>query len=53
MQYDVSTPEDYMKSLEADWRKEKLGELRGLILQQDPAIRCAVSAGCPRSDLDD
>ena len=39
MQYDVSSPSEYMESLEPDWRKEKLQELRELILQQDSAIQ--------------
>ena len=39
MQYDVTSPAEYMKSLDLDWRKEKLQELRELILQQDSAIQ--------------
>jgi len=39
MQYDVKNPSEYMKSLDVDWRKEKLQELRELILQQDSAIQ--------------
>ena len=39
MQYDVRSPAEYMESLEPDWRKEKLQELRELILQQDSAIQ--------------
>ena len=39
MQYDVSSPSEYIKSLDADWRKEKLQELRDIILQQDSAIQ--------------
>ncbi|GGW76374.1 DUF1801 domain-containing protein [Alteromonas halophila] len=38
MQYDVSTPADYIKALDGDWRKEKLLLLRQLILHQDSAI---------------
>ena len=34
MQYDVQTPEEYLESLPLDWRKEKLEELRSLILRQ-------------------
>lgn len=38
MQYDVSNPQDYIESLALDWRKEKLQQLRQLILKQDGAI---------------
>jgi hypothetical protein len=38
MQYDVTNPLEYMASLDLDWRKEKLLELRAMILQQDPTI---------------
>ncbi len=34
MQYDVSNPTEYLAALEPDWRKEKLGQLRSLILEQ-------------------
>lgn len=34
MQYDADDPEEYLKSLSSDWRKEKLEELRALILNQ-------------------
>ncbi|BFM48754.1 DUF1801 domain-containing protein [Marinomonas sp. THO17] len=43
MQYDVNTPSEYMKSLDLDWRKEKLQELREMILQQDSAIQEAIN----------
>ncbi|MEM7296964.1 MAG: DUF1801 domain-containing protein [Bacteroidota bacterium] len=33
MQYDVSTPEEYLDQLENDWRKETLLQLRDLISQ--------------------
>ena len=39
MQYDVGSPAEYMESLERDWRKEKLQELREMILKQDSAIQ--------------
>ena len=39
MLYDVSSPLEYMESLALDWRKEKLQELRGIILKQDSAIQ--------------
>lgn len=38
MQYDVKNPIDYMESLDKDWRKDKLQELRSIILQQDSSI---------------
>lgn len=39
MQYDVSSPPEYMESLDLDWRKEKLQELRTIILRQDSEIQ--------------
>ena len=39
MQYDVSSPPEYMQSLDEDWRKEKLQTLRTIILQQDSEIQ--------------
>lgn len=32
MQYDANTPEEYLELLEPDWRKEKLEQLRNLLL---------------------
>lgn len=32
MQYDANTPEEYLELLEPDWRKEKLEQLRKLLL---------------------
>ncbi|MEM8641056.1 MAG: DUF1801 domain-containing protein [Cyanobacteria bacterium P01_G01_bin.54] len=34
MQYEADSPEAYLQSLALDWRKEKLEELRTLILSQ-------------------
>jgi uncharacterized protein YdhG (YjbR/CyaY superfamily) len=39
MQYDVSSPLEYMESLAIDWRKEKLQNLREIILKQDSEIQ--------------
>ena len=38
MLYDVKTLKEYMESLDLDWRKEKLQELRNIILKQDAKI---------------
>lgn len=38
MLYDVSNPEEYLNALELDWRKEKLLELREIILAECPEI---------------
>ena len=38
MQYDVSSPKQYMESLESDWRKDKLQQLREIIFKQDSDI---------------
>lgn len=43
MQYDASSPSEYIESLDADWRKEKLLELRQLIPQQDADIQETIS----------
>jgi len=38
MQYDVSTSEEYLEILEEDWRKEKLLEIREIILTYAPEL---------------
>lgn len=38
MQYDVRTPEEYVKALEGDWRREKLLKLRALIQEAGPEL---------------
>ncbi|MEP1097378.1 MAG: DUF1801 domain-containing protein [Cyclobacteriaceae bacterium] len=38
MQYEAKTPKEYMDGLEDDWRKEKVGELRQMILSKDEGI---------------
>ncbi len=43
MQYDVSSSLEYMEALDLDWRKEKLLELREIILRQDSAIQETIS----------
>lgn len=43
MQYDVSTPSEYLDALDVDWRKEKLLELREMILQQDAEIQESIN----------
>lgn len=39
MQYDVNTPTEYLESLEEDWRKEKLLEVRSLIFSYAPKMK--------------
>lgn len=39
MQYDVSTPDEYMKALGDDWRRATLTSLRQLIKEKAPALR--------------
>jgi hypothetical protein len=36
MQYDVSTPDEYLKALEQDWRRDTLLRLRDLIQSSAP-----------------
>ncbi|HOB43907.1 MAG TPA: DUF1801 domain-containing protein [Bacillota bacterium] len=38
MQYDVKSPEEYLETLENDWRKDKLLEVRRLIMQHGPEL---------------
>lgn len=39
MQYDVSTPSEYLEALDQDWRKEKLLELRALVFEKAPDLK--------------
>ncbi|WP_299482681.1 iron chaperone [uncultured Roseibium sp.] len=39
MQYEASDPQDYLRQLDDDWRRQGLLELRELILASDPEIR--------------
>ena len=39
MQYDVQTPEEYLRVLEHDWRRDTLLALRELIRQNAPELR--------------
>lgn len=39
MQYDVSTPEEYMNVLEDDWRRETVVALRRLIQEKAPGLQ--------------
>lgn len=38
MQYEAKTPEEYFKLLENDWRKEKLLDIRRIILKYAPEL---------------
>ncbi|MCK9526069.1 MAG: DUF1801 domain-containing protein [Limnochordia bacterium] len=38
MQYDVKNPEEYLEVLDADWRKDKLLEIRRMILEYGPEL---------------
>ncbi len=39
MQYDVSTPEEYLTALEDDWRRRTLMQIRHLIQTAGPQLR--------------
>lgn len=39
MLYDVENPTEYLKTIEADWRKDKLKELRSLIKKNVPTVK--------------
>lgn len=43
MQHADNTPAEFIECLEADWRKEKLQQIRALILAQDPDITESIS----------
>lgn len=38
MQYDAKNPEEYFKLLEDDWRKEKLLQIRRMIMEYGPEL---------------
>lgn len=38
MQYEVNNPEEYFELLEDDWRKEKLMDIRRIILAYGPEL---------------
>ena len=38
MQYDVTTPDEYLEVLQKDWRREKILEIRQILLNQTPAL---------------
>lgn len=38
MQYEADSPQEYLKSLLPDWRKEKIEELRAIILRQSDGL---------------
>lgn len=38
MQYDVSTPSEYMAALEEDWRKDTVADLRRLVAELAPEL---------------
>ena len=43
MQYDVTTPSEYIEILDNDWRREKLLKLRGLIRSAAPKLQEGIS----------
>ena len=45
MQYDAETPAEYLKEIEADWRKEKLLELRKIIKKHCPDLKEGIKYG--------
>ncbi|MDH5271002.1 MAG: DUF1801 domain-containing protein [Candidatus Krumholzibacteria bacterium] len=42
MQYDVKTPEEYMKAIDDDWRRETLMDLRQVIKNEAPELSEAI-----------
>jgi uncharacterized protein YdhG (YjbR/CyaY superfamily) len=45
MQYDAKTPQEYLELLDPDWRREKLLELRELIMAEGPELIEGISYG--------
>jgi uncharacterized protein YdhG (YjbR/CyaY superfamily) len=45
MQYDASTPTEYLQLLEPDWRKDKLLEIRTLIKKHGPELKEGIRYG--------
>lgn len=43
MLYNAKTPEEYLKMLDSDWRKDKVLELRAMILATDTKITEGIS----------
>ncbi len=39
MQYDVTTPAEYIEALDQDWRKEKIEQLRSIIKTSAPLLK--------------
>jgi uncharacterized protein YdhG (YjbR/CyaY superfamily) len=42
MQYDVSTPDEYLSVLEQDWRRDTLLSLREIIQRKAPELKEAI-----------
>lgn len=38
MQYDVQTPQEYLETLGSDWRKDKVEELRSILMSYAPEL---------------
>jgi uncharacterized protein YdhG (YjbR/CyaY superfamily) len=55
MQYDVETAQEYLHALADDWRREKVEELRAIIMECDPdlreEIRYKMLAYCHEGDI--
>ena len=45
MQYEVSTPREYLEVLVPDWRKETLLEVRGMIRRHGPELKEGIRYG--------
>jgi len=43
MQYEVSTPKEYLQVIEDDWRKKKVLQLREMVLELDPNLSEEIS----------
>jgi len=46
MQYDVSTPDEYLRALEDDWRRDTLMSLRTLIQRAAPELAESIRYRC-------
>ena len=45
MQYDAATPAEYLAMLDQDWRRDKLLELRALLIKHGPELKEGIKYG--------
>ncbi len=53
MQYDAKTPEEYLSMLDNDWRRDKLLEIRRMILEHGPELEESIKYKMLSYDIGD